>query len=123
MTTKDLIYLSLLVLSAVVFYAMGFYGGFDSTIKELRRREKEDRRRLRATEQAADGMVENEYEQLGTGSGSQSVPRIDTPLGLPVAKSHHASHSRQTRPGSGQSSNGNGAGGRFPIRGSFFGRN
>ena len=36
MTTKDLVYLSLLALSAIVFYWAGFYGGFNTTLKILK---------------------------------------------------------------------------------------
>ncbi len=39
MSAKDYVYLSLILLSAVVFYWTGFYGGFSSTLRELKRRE------------------------------------------------------------------------------------
>lgn len=39
MSAKDYVYLSLIFLSAVVFYWTGFYGGFSSTLRELKRRE------------------------------------------------------------------------------------
>ncbi|MBI3869055.1 MAG: hypothetical protein HY299_11060 [Verrucomicrobia bacterium] len=39
MTTKDYVYLSLLALSAVVFYWTGFYGGFNTTLKMLQHKE------------------------------------------------------------------------------------
>lgn len=39
MSAKDYVYLSLILLSAVVFYWTGFYGGFTSTLRELKRRE------------------------------------------------------------------------------------
>lgn len=41
MTTKDIVYLSLLALSAIVFYWAGFYGGFNTTLKILQARENE----------------------------------------------------------------------------------
>ena len=42
MTTKDYVYLSLLALSAVVFYWAGFYGGFNTTLKMLQHKEDEN---------------------------------------------------------------------------------
>lgn len=39
MTAKDYVYLSLILLSAAVFYWTGFYGGFTSTLREIKRRE------------------------------------------------------------------------------------
>lgn len=41
MTTKDIVYLSLLALSAIVFYWAGFYGGFNTTLKILQAKENE----------------------------------------------------------------------------------
>ena len=41
MTTKDLVYLSLLALSAIVFYWAGFYGGFNTTLKILKAKDDE----------------------------------------------------------------------------------
>lgn len=41
MTTKDLVYLSLLALSAIVFYWAGFYGGFNTTLKILKAKDEE----------------------------------------------------------------------------------
>ena len=35
MTAKDYIYLGLLAFSAIVFYWVGFYGGFNTTLKML----------------------------------------------------------------------------------------
>ena len=41
MTTKDYVYLSLLALTAVLFYWTGFYGGFNTTLKMLQHKEDE----------------------------------------------------------------------------------
>ncbi|MBL9166358.1 MAG: hypothetical protein JNN07_01315 [Verrucomicrobiales bacterium] len=41
MTTKDLVYLSLLALSAIVFYWAGFYGGFNTTLRILKAKDDE----------------------------------------------------------------------------------
>lgn len=42
MTTKDYVYLSFLALTAVIFYWVGFYGGFNTTLKVLQSREDEE---------------------------------------------------------------------------------
>jgi hypothetical protein len=45
MPAKDAVYLSLLALTAVVFYWTGFYGGFNATLRIFKRQEEEDRKR------------------------------------------------------------------------------
>ena len=41
MTAKDYIYLGLLAFSAIAFYWIGFYGGFNTTLKMLQTQEDE----------------------------------------------------------------------------------
>ncbi|MBM3845418.1 MAG: hypothetical protein FJ405_03910 [Verrucomicrobia bacterium] len=41
MTAKDYIYLGLLAFSAIAFYWIGFYGGFNTTLKMLQAAESE----------------------------------------------------------------------------------
>ena len=57
MPAKDAVYLSLLALTAVVFYWTGFYGGFNATLRIFKRQEEEESKRAVDFEPASEDQL------------------------------------------------------------------
>ncbi|HAM73949.1 MAG TPA: hypothetical protein DCM86_20155 [Verrucomicrobiales bacterium] len=97
MTAKDAVYFSIIALTAVVFYWTGFYGGFNATLRILRRQEEEEERRAVDFEPAGQLMPPMAMGRGGEGLSLEGVPaRVSHPahgsgsmaqggLGLPAS--------------------------------------